>query len=758
MPLIKAKSLSFLRWLLLLPIPALWCMASHFGWLTFFENKFLDWRFQYRGEVEAPAKIIYVDVDTRALELMGERPWSRSVYANVAEALLVVGHAKAIGFDFVLSRINRSGLVDEKKVREGNLELRRVILEHPKQIVLAAQYTAGSGVIQDEDTIREIPLLRKGHVDPSKNDVPEMPENGFTVGPNGSGAARVGLIDVDVEYSGDAEPRWVPLFVRTKVPTLYHMALQLVLQYFNLDESAVHIGKDSLDLIEPGGAALLSIPLREGQLLEANWFSRWDNPVLNPRHSLAEVVSAIEAFNSEKKADNVLAEKFFAGFKDAIVLVGPTDSLLQDLAPTPFDSSPVPRVGLHGNLVKTILSERYLTRLPEWVTWVAAYLLTIIVTALAISGDARALVAKAVAVLALVGYASVCFYLFERSHFVLPMSAPLGAAFSASFAGLIWQVIDEQKAKGRIKGMFGAYVSPALVHRMVESGDAPQLGGHDSDITAYFSDIQGFSSFSEKLKSGPLVELMNEYLTACTDIVQEEGGTLDKYIGDAVVAMFGAPIPMQDHALRACVATQRVHLRLGELRAKWAGEGDKWPEIVWKMQSRIGLNSGVCTIGNMGSRTRFNYTMMGDDVNLAARMESGAKSWGAYTMCTEATKAKCEKHGGDRVVFRPLGRIVVKGRTQAVPIFEIVGLKESVTAQTRECVGLFEQALAKYYARDWDGALTLFAQSRELEFNVPGKTPGVVDNPSLVYLRITEHYKHEPPPENWDGVYVMKEK
>ena len=127
-------------------------------------------------------------------------------------------------------------------------------------------------------------------------------------------------------------------------------------------------------------------------------------------------------------------------------------------------------------------------------------------------------------------------------------------------------------------------------------------------------------------------------------------------------------------------------------------------------------------------------------------------------MCTEATKLACEQHGGDRVVFRPLGRIVVKGRSTAVPIYEIVGLKESVTATTRECLGLFEQGLAKHCARDWDGALALFARSRELEPNVPGKTPGVFSNPSMVYTTMTERYKAEPPPENWDGVYVMKEK
>ena len=233
---------------------------------------------------------------------------------------------------------------------------------------------------------------------------------------------------------------------------------------------------------------------------------------------------------------------------------------------------------------------------------------------------------------------------------------------------------------------------------------------------------------------------------------------LDKYIGDAVVAMYGAPIPLPDHAYRACVATQLVHAKLAELRAKWRAEGDRWPEIVWNMQSRIGLNSGLCTIGNMGSTTRFNYTMMGDNVNLAARMESGAKSWGAYTMATGATREACVAHGGDHVVFRALGRIVVMGRSQPVPIFEVAGLKETITPAARECIGLFEEGLGRYYARDWEGATSLFRRSAELEPNRPGFTPGVKTNPSLVYLGIVEQYRAEPPPPDWDGVYVMKEK
>jgi len=348
--------------------------------------------------------------------------------------------------------------------------------------------------------------------------------------------------------------------------------------------------------------------------------------------------------------------------------------------------------------------------------------------------------------------------MFKNDHTVLPMAAPIGATFTASFLMIGLQLLEEEKQKGRIKGMFGTYLSPQLVERMIESREEPRLGGHEEEITAYFSDIQSFSTISEALESGPLVELMNEYLTACTDIVQEEGGTLDKYIGDAVVAMFGAPVAFPNHAYRACIASQRVHKRLGELRAKWKEEGRKWPEIVPQMQSRIGLNSGRMTIGNMGSRTRFDYTMMGDNVNLAARMESGAKAYGVYTMVTESTKVACEQKGGDRLVFRYLDRIVVKGRSQPVPVYEIVGLKEDVTPSTQNCLSAFAQGIDRYLGQDWDAASRHFVASAPLEPNLPGQTPGVETNPTLVMVKRCEELKHRPPGPNWDGTFVMKSK
>ncbi len=747
----------WVRWLVLLPIPIVWSALSHHGLLDFLENRTVDLRFQQRGEIPAPVKVVYVDIDSLSIAQIGNMPWTRHFFARVTDALVNVGKVRAIGFDFVFSPQGQSQSANKASLRAGDAELAGLIVKYPPAMpppaVFAASFAARE-FVSSEGTIKErgLPLV---DFDPRKVSEIEPPEQTSFERVAGTIEAPpfLGLIDT-IAGGTRTVATWAP----TQTRDFNHMAVELARLYWQLPPEAVKRHEDRMDFVS-GGVVIASVPLRHRQLLDVNWFSAWDSP-LNPRESFSVVAAYAEALKSKDPQEKKDAQEYFAqeDWKDAVVLIGPVDPLLQDLAPTPFDESPVPKVGVHGNLVKTIISGIHLKRPSSWTSDAVIFFLTVIISAFAAAGGAGGLRSKLTALLLLIAYIFAAFYLFEQQHFILPVAAPLGAIFTTSFVSIIWQLIAEEKQKGRIKGMFGAYVSPDLVNRMVETGEDPQLGGHDAEITAYFSDIQGFSTFSEKLKSGPLVELMNEYLTACTDIVQEEGGTLDKYIGDAVVAMFGAPIPMNDHAFRACVATQRVHQKLGELREKWKSEGTKWPEIVWKMQSRIGLNTGVCMIGNMGSRTRFNYTMMGDDVNLAARMESGAKSWGAYTMCSEVTKLACEKHGGDRIVFRPLGRIVVKGRTIAVPIHEIVGLKETVTPKTSECVAIFSEAMSRYYARDWDAALKLFAQSRELEFNIPGVTPGVVSNPSLVYLDITEHYKHEPPPENWDGAYVMKEK
>lgn len=753
------------RWLCLLPIPILWCLAAHHGWLQVFEETTLDWRYRSRGELKTSSKVVYVDIDSESIGLIGNWPWSREYFASVCETLLTKAGVKAIGIDLVMSDVAQAELADQKRLLEGNQKFASLLLADPP-IVMGATFQAD--IFRDdrnEERTRRIPLVIGESRKPEDLEPPEMARFDRII--RGRKVPFTPSLNGLIDTVGKSN-RWVVAWAPTVVRPYYHMAVELARLVYGLGPNGVKVQGDELLFVAADGTVLQRIPLTKQQFVEVNWHTSWKSELSlhEPFSSVLSnelVLSDPEATAEEKRK----AASYFANpiWKNAVVLIGPVDRLLQDLGPAPFDKGLVPKVGVHGNLLKTILSGNYLHRPPQWwnmpvVEFAAIFGLTILVTATALAGGSRQLgwLFKVLAVGLAALYVGAAFLSFAKLHWVMPLTAPLGSAFTTSFAGLLWQVLEEQRQKSRIKGMFSTYLAPTVVNDLIASGKEPELGGHDAEITPYFSDIQSFSSFSEVMGSSKLGELLNEYLSACTDIVQSQGGTLDKYIGDAVVAMFGAPVEVKDHALRACVTSQLVQARIAELRVKWKSEGGKWPDLVHNLQTRIGLNTGLSMIGNMGSATRFNYTMMGDNVNLAARMESGAKSWGVYTMCTETTRAACEAHDPGRIVFRPLGRIVVKGRSQAVPIFEIVGLRENVKDGALDCVDHFNRAMSRMYARDWDGALALFRKSAALEPNQPGVTPGVKTNASLVRIEKVEHYKAEPPPPNWDGVEVMTEK
>jgi adenylate cyclase len=733
---------SLLRYFLLLAIPFSWCLCGHFGHLQFLENRLLDLQYRQRGEISTPLKIAYVDIDNEAIQAY-RWPWNHSRFAQLLDALFDHGHVKAVAFDILFSDNARPDF-GIKEQDEGRMLFGKSVHRH-QNVVLAANYVPGPGLLQAK---RQFPWVFEGATDPDKNDTPELPA--FPIlGPSWGIA---GLIDT---YEGEA--RLAPVFADSPVGSFYPMSLRLALIHWGLTEKALVRFPDRMEVRKPDGTLLTSFPLQRGQLVEANWFSRWISPE-NPRCSVADIgrnLSLLEDPDPEKQA---IGRSFFDQFKDAIVLVGAVDPLLQDLAKTPFDDVPVPQVGFHGNLLKTFVSGTYPRRLPEWAYHVLTFLLSFSVVGLAMMQRLNDFRFKILTLLPVALYLGIAFWIFPSHHVVMPLTAPLGATAMTGLALLGWQLMEEQRAKSRIKNLFGTYVSPELVEHMVKTGESPQLGGVEGQITAYFSDIQDFSEISELLPPEKLVELMNEYLTACTDIVLSQGGALDKYIGDAVLAMFGGLVPLEDHAYRACVTSQLVQLRVAELREKWQREGAKWPPHVGRMQSRIGLNSGLAIIGNMGSPARFNYTMMGDNVNLAARMESGAKSYGVLTMVTEATYLDCLKYGGDEVVFRNLDKIIVKGRSEAVSIFEIVGLKDHVPDKTRECIALYADGLARHQAMDWDGAESYFQQSARLEPHQPGGHAGQQCNPSLVMMARCQQLRNYPPAAGWDGVYVMESK
>ena len=482
--------------------------------------------------------------------------------------------------------------------------------------------------------------------------------------------------------------------------------------------------------------------------------------------SSADAISktkALLAFNQAKIKEAEVERNqylsFFQQFEDAIVLIGPTEATFQDLSPTPMDKDPVPKVSVHGNVIKTLSSGIYLTRTLDGKLSSSLLILVVclIVGYLAVNSAPWS---SWVGTIVLLLFVLLGFVLFYKNHTIMPLAVPATAGASTFFLGLIVMLVVEQKAKGRLKGMFGSYVSADLVEQMVESGEEPHLGGEETAITAFFSDVQAFSSFSELLTPTGLVDLMNEYLTAMTNILQEERGTLDKYIGDAIVAMYGAPIPMEDHAYQSVKTALLMQAKQLELRDKWALEEEKWGKcygLVKQMQTRIGCNTGTATVGNMGALDRFNYTMMGDMVNLAARCESGAKAYGAYIMITEETKLASEKTKDD-IAFRYLDKIVVKGRSQPVAMYEPTGFMADLGQETQDCLDCFRQGIDKYLLQDWDGALKMFEKAKELEPNKPGVSPGVKDNPSMILIDRCKVMKENPPGDDWDGVYVMTSK
>ncbi len=747
------RSLRATLWLYLslVALSLFWLLLTQWEVLEPLERLSVDARFRVRGALPSPLKLVYVDIDGKAMTELGNFPWERGVYARVCEMILERGGAKAVGIDAVFSNKGIPNVADLNKIARGNAEFARYLWKAPP-VVLGVSYASGVQTTATGEVVeRKFPFARAGR----GKDHPETPE--FRLGAVTFKPSLLGLID-----AMDGATRQVPLFAPVEGRDYLHISLELARLHWGVAPEGVKILPDRVELRRPDGELVRTIPLRDRQFVDINWFSPWLHET-NPRVSVADL-HLLHELKQDGSAEALAAiDEWFAehDLKDAIVLIGPVDPLLQDLAITSFDSSEVPKVGVHGNMVKTIVSGRFLHVPPEWALPVITFVLTGLVVVLSLASDGRrSALRRCIAAVVLVGYVVLCFVAFAWMDWVLPMVAPLGAAFSSAFIGGAAQLVLAQKQKSRIKGLFGAYLAPTVVDQMVDAGEEPKLGGVEEDITAYFSDVAGFATFSERLSATQLVELMNEYLTACTDQLQAQGGTLDKFIGDAVVAMFGAPVQVSGHAHQACVAALLVQKRCAELRAKWRGEpGKNWPEIVLRLRTRIGLNSGRAVVGNMGSATRFSYTMMGDTVNLAARMESGAASWGVFTMCAEPARLACEAaDASGRVVFRRLGRVIVKGREVPVPIHELVGLKEDVDDRTREAIARFEEGLDRYFEQDWERALAAFGASSALEPLKPNLAEGVSTNPSLIYQGLVAELRARPPGKDWDGAYVMRAK
>ncbi len=713
------------------------------GALAFLENYTIDARLQFRGPIEAPVKLTYVDVDSESIRRIGNFPWNREFFALALDALFEHGGVKAVGLDFVFSNAGIPALGREE-AEKGSRALGKAIHTH-KNVVVAATYATQNRPLGDISSFPFIFERRYGQSEVGPPELPSFPVVGPTWG-------HIGLIDTVGE-----DVRYLPFFAKTALHQYLPMSLNLALLWWDLDADAVKIENDRMLVTGKDGAVKARIPLVMGQLVEPNWFNSWYSEV-DHHVSIVDVIALGQAAKTGTPEEKELAKKFFEPLRDSVVLIGPVDPLLKDISVMPLSgANPVPRVSVHGNLLKTLTTGEFLHRLPQAANVAIIFALGFCAAAFSLLPDRFSRPAKFFGGAIVLVYIAAAFLLFQHYELLLPIVAPVGAAISCGFAGAFLQLSSQEEQKRRIKDMFGTYLSPALVERMVESGEEPKLGGVDAEITAFFSDVAGFSGFSELLTPQQLVALMNEYLTAMTDILMEQGCYVDKYIGDAIVGIYNAPAPVENHALRACVTSQLLRRRLADLRKKWISEGDKWPPIVGQMRMRMGMNTGFATVGNMGSNRRFNYTMMGDTVNLAARCESGAKSYGVYTMVTGETRRAAEA-AGDDCVFRFLDKIIVKGRTEPAEMHEVVCLRADINAETRECIKIYDEGTAHYLAQEWDLAISAFERSARLEWNRPELNPDSHDTPSTVMLARARRLKTNPPQGPWTGVYKMETK
>ena len=333
--------------------------------------------------------------------------------------------------------------------------------------------------------------------------------------------------------------------------------------------------------------------------------------------------------------------------------------------------------------------------------------------------------------------------------YIMPIVAPIFGLFLTYSSNIIYQFLHEKQDKKFLRETFGTYIAPKVLDKMYEEKQAPKLGGVEGHHTAFFSDIQDFSTFSEVLEPERMVALMNEYLTVMSKVILDNEGTLDKYIGDAIVAFYGAPAPVKNHEKKSCLTALQMQDALENLRKKWQKEDD-WPDIVYSMQHRIGLNSGKMVTGNMGSEMRMNYTMMGDTVNLAARLESSAKQYGVYNFVGENIYEAAK----DKFIFRFLDFVKVKGKNIPVKVYELISIKENPDKNIINLVQNFEQGLDFYYQQDWDKALSKFEASENLEDHFESRNT----TPSQIYIDRCRMFKNNPPGKDWDGVWTMTTK
>lgn len=662
--------------------------------------KMKDVRLLMRGPVKPPPSVVIVAIDNQSVKEIGRWPWSRETIGKLIKGMADYG-VKVTALDIVFSETQNpvsDAALAESIVLSGNVIAGHFFRNemHPIDPETLAQVQSSKiRQLQIDAGVTSVPLIEYANMDAN---IPLI----------GQGALAYGFFNVISDSDGLF--RKLPLVMLYKGDVYPSIVLQ-ALKFYTVETAQVSIGKTGVRAI---GLGKDSIPSNEEGELYVNYYG--------PGGSI-KTYSAADIIKKRLPPDALMGKLAFVGF---------TEMGIYDVRPTPFDSI-LPGVEIHATAAANTLERRFIlhnssTILTERVLLFLLPLVLALALGLAPSASIGFLFGSGLSIIYLaVNYLLFCKYLLDLSLLPPLMALGLTTVGSEIYRSL---VVDR---KGRyMKKAFSNYVSADLVAQIMKNPDSLKLGGEKREISILFSDIRGFTSLSEKLSPEELVQVLNEYLNPMTLIVLEEKGTLDKYIGDAVMALYNAPLDVADHAGHACRSALKMMEKLAELNRSFTERGIQTIDI------GIGINTGDAVVGNMGASMRFDYTAIGDNVNLASRLEGLNKVYGTHIIVSESTKLQA----GSDLPFREIDLVAVKGKQQPVPIYELMIADNSVLR------GAFGEAIRLYRNREFEAAVRIFDDLCTQK----------QDRVSSLYAERCRDFIASPPPEEWDGVFVAKTK
>ncbi len=747
-----------------------------FNFLQRFEYSSLDTRFRYRSPSATPVdpRIVIVDIDQRSQEVLGKWPFSRVHFAHLLDALHE-GKAKVAAFDITFSKPDQSSAplrtlwadfearqkrgepVDPRLMAE--LQKTIAVYDADKQFAKSIQnfgtVVLGNFFLHTEADLRGLdpktldeyaneiafysfPSVRPLNPATGKQDRIALvqkfsPDRLLPQGTEANLSLLTSALSEETSSTGffNVYPDVDGVVRRSNLIIPYGRSKDLADWdiYASLDVQTVRsflsLPNDQVALeFGPVGAYRIvfgdKVQVRTDDL--GRVYINYHGPSYTyPHYSMADVI--------EHKAP--------AGvFSGKIVLVGATATGIGDLRTTPFGGLDYPGVEIHANVIDNILHQNFLLRGAKQSLWDLALILFFGVPL----GIWMALVSPrwmGCGIVMLAVLVAVDYFAFLKGswlNFTIPALTITANVLLVS----LYRALIEEKEKRRVRTAFGQYLSPEVVRRLLLNPELVEP--RKTEITVMFSDIRGFTTISEKLDAQELAVFLNQYLSDMTQIVFERRGTLDKYIGDAVMAFWGAPFEEEGHAVLGCQTALDMMTQIHKMQKKWEAQGKP------RLDIGIGLNTGVASVGNMGSSLRYGYTALGDSVNLSSRLEGLNKDYGTHILVNETTYLAARDSG---FIFRELDLIRVKGKLQPVVIYELIAFSSELTAETQTRLGRFCEARELYRQRRWLEAQTAFQ-------SILDQWPN--DGPARAYWKRCQEYLFDEPSTNWDGVFTMTHK